>query len=100
VTNNGESVARAVVVTDALPDVKQALYQSDTGGCLRNSAKDPTQLRCELGDLRVGESRTFFVTLLVRGNKGVVSNTASVASATPDPISGNNSSTRSVTIGK
>jgi uncharacterized repeat protein (TIGR01451 family) len=100
VTNNGTSVARAVVVTDDLPDVKQALYQSDTGGCQRNSATNPTQLRCELGDLRVGESRTFFVTLLVRGNKGTVSNTASVSSTTPDPNGGDNSSTRIVTVGK
>ncbi len=100
VTNNGSSVARAVVVTDNLPDVKQALYQSDTAGCLRNSATDPTQLRCELGDLGVGESRTFFVVLLVRGNKGLVSNTASVSSATTDPVAANNSSTRSVTVGK
>jgi uncharacterized repeat protein (TIGR01451 family) len=100
VTNNGASVARAVVVTDNLPDVKQALYQSDTGGCLRNSATNPTQLRCELGDLGVGQTRTFFVVLLVRGNKGTVSNTASVTSATTDPIGANNSSTRVVTVGK
>ena len=100
VTNNGASVARAVVVTDNLPDVHQALYQSDTAGCLRNSATDPTLLRCELGDLRVGESRTFFVVLLVRGNKGLVSNTASVSSATTDPNAGNNSSTRNVIVGK
>lgn len=100
VTNQGESVARAVVATDNLPDVKQALYQSDTGGCLRNSATNPTQLRCELGDLGVGESRTFFVVLLVKGNKGTVSNTASVTSTTLDPTPGNNSSTRVVTVGK
>jgi uncharacterized repeat protein (TIGR01451 family) len=100
VTNNGPSVARAVVVTDNLPDVHQALYQSDTAGCLRNSATDPTELRCELGDLKVGESRTFFVVLLVRGNKGLVSNTASVASVTTDPNAGNNSSTRNVIVGK
>jgi uncharacterized repeat protein (TIGR01451 family) len=100
VTNNGASVARAVVVTDNLPDVKQALYQSDTGGCLRNSATNPTQLRCVLGDLQVGESRTFFVVLLVRGSKGTVSNTALVSSTTPDTNGGNNSSTRVVTVGK
>ena len=100
VTNNGPSVARAVVVTDSLPSVKQALYQSDTGGCQRNSATNPTQLRCTLGDLQVGESRTFFVVLLVRGSKGVVTNTAVVTSTTPDPTPGNNTAIRNVTIGK
>ena len=100
VTNNGSSVARAVVVTDNLPDVRQALYQSDTGGCLRNSATNPTQLRCEVGDLAVGQTRTFFVVLLVRGNKGTISNTVSVVSTTTDPTTGNNTSTRNVTVGK
>jgi uncharacterized repeat protein (TIGR01451 family) len=100
VTNNGDSVARAVVVTDLLPDLRQALYQSDTGGCQRNSATNPTQLRCELGDLQVGESRTFFVVLLVRGNKGDIANTVTVTSSTTDPVPGNNSSTRIVTVGK
>jgi uncharacterized repeat protein (TIGR01451 family) len=100
VTNNGPSVARAVVVVDNLPEVRQALYQSDTGGCVRESATDPTMLRCELGDLGVAEHRTFHISLLVRGNRGVVSNTATVGSDTTDPVGANNSSTKDVIVGK
>ena len=101
VVNNGPSKALNVVVTDNLPDLKQAIYQSDTGGCVRST---PITLTCNLGDMAVGQSRTFFVYVLIHGNKGIVANTASVASAssppTPDPDASNNSSTRQVTIGK
>ena len=97
---SGKFPFRGVVVIDVLPPVKQALYQSDTAGCQRNSATNPTQLRCQLGDLQVGETRTFFVVLLVRGSKGIVSNTASVLSPTTDPVPGKNSSTKVVTVGK
>jgi uncharacterized repeat protein (TIGR01451 family) len=97
VANNGPSTARSVVVTDNLPDLKQAIYQSDTGGCVLST---PKTLTCSVGDLAVGGTRTFFVYVLIKGNQGVVSNTASVASATSDPVVANNSSTRDVTVGK
>lgn len=101
VVNNGPSQALNVVVTDNLPDLRQAIYQSDTGGCVLST---PTTLTCSLGNMAVGQSRTFFVYLLVHGNQGLVSNTASVASAnsppTPDPVAGNNTSVRQVTVGK
>ena len=101
VVNSGPSKALNVIVTDNLPDLKAAIYQSDTGGCVLST---PTTLTCNLGDMAVGDNRTFFVYVLIHGSKGAVSNTASVASAssppTPDPTPGNNSSTRVVTIGK
>jgi len=101
VVNNGPSKALNVVVTDNLPEVRQAIYQSDTGGCVLST---PTTLTCNLGDMAVGQSKTFFVYELIRGSRGVVSNTASAASAssppTPDPVAGNNSNTRPVTIGR
>ena len=101
VVNNGPSKALNVVVTDNLPDIKAAIYQSDTAGCVLST---PTTLKCNLGDMAVGDNRTFFVYVLIRGSRGLVSNTASVASAssppTPDLTPGNNSSTRVVTIGR
>ena len=95
VVNNGPSVARSVVVTDNLPAVKQALYQSDTGGCVLST---PTKLTCALGDVAIGETKTFFINVTVKGSPGSVVNEASVTSATADPSAGNNSSTRIVTI--
>jgi hypothetical protein len=97
VVNTGPSNALNVVVTDNLPDLKAAIYQSDTGGCVLST---PITLTCNMGDMAVAQSKTFFIYVLVRGSRGAVSNTASVASATTDPATGNNSSTRVVTIGK
>jgi uncharacterized repeat protein (TIGR01451 family) len=96
VTNNGPSDALAVIVTDNLPTTQQAIYQSDTGGC----TKSALVLTCNLGNMPVGTSKSFNIYELVHGSRGAVSNTASVASATTDPVPGNNASTLIVTIGK
>jgi uncharacterized repeat protein (TIGR01451 family) len=97
VVNNGPSKALSLVVTDNLPDLKQAIYQSDTAGCVKSA---PRTLVCNLGDLGVSQSRTFFVYVLIKGSRGDVINTASISSSTSDPNSANNSSTRVVKIGK
>ena len=94
VTNNGASNALAVIVTDTLPAIKAAIYQSDTGGC----TKSANILTCNLGNMAVGESRSFNIYLLVKGNKGTISNTASVSSSTTDPAPGNNSKTYVVQV--
>ncbi len=98
VTNNGPSNALAVIVTDNLPDIQQALYQSDTGGCVAN-ASTPTILTCDLGSMPVGTSKSFNIYELIHGSQGNVSNTASVTSSTTDPNLANNTSVRTVTIG-
>jgi uncharacterized repeat protein (TIGR01451 family) len=94
VTNNGASNALAVIVTDTLPAIKAAIYQSDTGGC----TKSANILTCNLGNLAVGESKSFNIYLLVKGNKGAISNTAEAASSTIDPLPGNNSKTLVVQV--
>jgi uncharacterized repeat protein (TIGR01451 family) len=94
VTNNGASDAQAVVVRDTLPDTRQAQYLSDTGGCRLQG----NQLLCELGTLKVGESKSFDIKITVRGSRGDVTNTASVSSATTDPATGNNTVTKTVTV--
>ena len=96
VTNNGPSDAKAVVIKDNLPEAKQALYQSDTGGC----TKAGLQLTCQMGDMPVGTSKSFNVYVIVKGSRGDISNNAQVSSATTDPVAGNNSSTRVVTVGQ
>ena len=97
VVNNGPSKALDVVITDNLPDLKAAIYNSDTGGCVKSA---PRILHCDLGDFAVGQSKTFFVYVTIKGSKGNVSNTATLTSDTSDPVAANNSSTRVVTIGK
>ena len=99
VVNNGPSDALGVVVTDTLPDVKQAIYRMDTGGCVLSGLT----LTCALGTIPADSdparrTRSFNVYVTVKGNKGQVVNTASVSSTTFDPVSSNNSATRTVLI--
>jgi uncharacterized repeat protein (TIGR01451 family) len=96
VTNHGSSDALAVIVTDNLPTLQQAHYQSDTGGCTLSGLT----LTCNLGNMPTGTTKSFNIYELVNGSQGMVSNTASVTSSTTDPVSTNNSSTLVVTIGK
>ena len=71
VTNNGPSDALAVVVTDNLPTVMQAIYLSDTGGCVKN-ASNPTVLTCNLGNMPVGTTRTLTIYERINGSRGEV----------------------------
>jgi uncharacterized repeat protein (TIGR01451 family) len=95
VTNLGPSDAQAVVVTDNLPDIKQALYLSDTGGC----TKSGNTLTCVIGTLAVGQSSSFNINQTVKGARGAVANTVTVDSSTADPNGANNTSTRTVIVG-
>jgi len=96
VRNNGPSTALAVQVTDTLPDIKAAIYQSDTGGC----TKSANILTCNVGDLNVGETRNFNIYLLVKGNKGTITDTAVVTSPTVDPVPANNTKVLDVLVKK
>ena len=96
VRNNGDSDALAVVVTDTLPATQQALYQSDTGGCTKSGGI----LTCTMGNLGVGQSRSFNINIVVKGSRGQVTNTATVTSSTSDHVPGNNTAVRVVTVGK
>ena len=94
VTNSGPSDAQAVVVTDQLPSTQQAVYLSNTGGCSRSG----NTLTCTMGTLTVGQSTSFNISETVKGSRGIVTNTATVTSSTPDPNTGNNISSKIVTI--
>ena len=92
VVNHGPSDAPRVVVTDTLPNARQAFYLSDTGGC---TLRDDT-LSCNLGDMPTGTGKSFTIT--VRGARGEVTNRASVGSAAVDPDVTNNTATRTVIV--
>jgi uncharacterized repeat protein (TIGR01451 family) len=97
ITNNGPSDAQAVVITDNLPPLdNQTIYLSDTGGCTLSGSI----LTCNVGTLAAGASWSFDIQLNVKGNQGEVSNTASVASSTTDPVLLNNTVVYVVTVGK
>ena len=95
VTNNGPSVSRGVVVTDALPAGVTFVSITPSTGCTTGST-----ITCSLGDLGRSATITLQITVQLASNIGgtALANTATVASAptsgtaTPDPNTGNNSS--------
>ena len=103
VTNNGPSDARHVVLTQALPTVKQGKYVSNNAGC---PPPVGTTLTCTsanvpaLVQLASGTSFTYQVNFYITGNKQTITSsiTASLPSPTIDPDLSNNTSTRIVTV--
>ncbi len=69
--NTGDVPLTAAVVTDTLP--AEVTYLSDTVGCTSISSG---VLRCVLGDLAVGETRSFQIVVRVPGVPGVLANQA------------------------
>ncbi|WP_457668343.1 isopeptide-forming domain-containing fimbrial protein [Thiolapillus sp.] len=94
VTNDGPSNAVAVTVADTLP---AGMTLVSTTGC----SNDPNAVPdCSLGDLAVGASVSYTVTVQVdAGANGTLTNTAVVSSSTPDPDMGNNTATEPTTVG-
>lgn len=81
VTNTGPSLARNVVVTDALPP--HVTYHSTTGPC---SEAAPGTVVCTIGDLAVGARMLFLIVVKVNAtapNGFLLRNTATMTSATP-----------------
>jgi uncharacterized repeat protein (TIGR01451 family)/M6 family metalloprotease-like protein len=95
--NNGSSDAQNVTVVDTLPDIKQAVYLSNTnpGGCIFQA---PKSLTCNLGTMPAGSTQEFFVMMTVKGGQGPITNSVIVSSTTTDPVAGNNSSSVAVTV--
>ena len=93
VANPGPGPAANVRVNDSLPR-KVALVSATAsqGTC---SSKAP--VRCELGSLAGSASATVKIVVRLRA-RGVISNTATVSAATPDPVTANNSATARTTV--
>ena len=99
VDNDGPSDARGVVVTDQIPTEASGLRATVSGGggtCVLTGSA----LRCELATVADGDSREITVSgTLTQSAGSTLTNTASVASDTPDPEQGNNLSTATSSIG-
>jgi uncharacterized repeat protein (TIGR01451 family) len=95
VDNVGPSNAAGVVVTDDLPAEQRFVSaRPSQGSCQTPPIGTNGTVTCNLGFLLNGQSASaeIVVTVLAQ-RKSSVSNTATVASATPDPHAANNSAT-------
>ena len=92
VTNAGPQTATAVTLTDILPaQVTLISANASQGTC-----SGTTTVTCTLGNIASGSSAT--VTLAVTLNSGgPISNTATAASPTADPVPGNNAGSVTIT---
>ncbi|MET9268561.1 hypothetical protein [Kribbella sp. NPDC003557] len=88
VTNAGPSTARAVVLADTMP--AGLTVSSASPGC----TVEGRTVRCELGDLPIGQATVALRVRLASGYDGAsVTNTATATSPTTDPNPDNNSGT-------
>ena len=93
VTNAGPSDAASVVITETLP---AGVTLVSTTGCTEDPSGIPT---CSLGDLVAGGSTSVTVEVTVDSDTlGVLSNTASVTSATTDPDEAANTATEETVV--
>ncbi|MHB8844933.1 MAG: DUF11 domain-containing protein [Nitrospirota bacterium] len=96
VTNNGPNAATGIQVTDLLPaDLK---HESDSGGGTYNKNTGTWGVP----PLASGGSATLLISTSVRNgtNGNTITNTAAITAASlPDPVSGNNSASVTITVG-
>jgi uncharacterized repeat protein (TIGR01451 family) len=98
VTNYGPSDAAGVQVVQTLPSTKITSYVSNNAGCPAPTGTSTQTFTCSLGTIPAGGTVTVQLNMLIRGNKGTISSTATVSSSTADPASANNTSIRNVTV--
>jgi uncharacterized repeat protein (TIGR01451 family) len=101
ITNNGPSVAQNVVVTDPLPAALALTGTSITQPGLCGLQTNTNTVSCQVASMSPGQTATIFIYTDVSpsaANLAVLSNTASVASGTPDPVGGNDSATAQTTV--
>ena len=99
VHNAGPADAQAVVVTDVLPAGVTFVSATSPNGTCTDTAGE---VRCDLGTLADGASVTITIDVTVSPDivlPSPLSNTATVASDTSDPDTGNNSATSEIVVG-
>ncbi|MDX6696447.1 MAG: hypothetical protein QOF02_4050 [Blastocatellia bacterium] len=98
VKNNSGGPADSATLTDNLPAGTTFVSCNAVGGVCSGSGNNPT---VTFTSLAVGQSATVVIVATVNptvSEGAVLSNTATVASAVPDPNPGDNASTASVTV--
>ena len=105
VANAGPSDAQTVALSDPLPAGSTFVAGSQTVGpvftCTTPAVGAGGTVDCSIATLASGASATFSLTVFVPAGVtpgGVGSNTATVTSATADPVPGNNTATALTTI--
>ena len=96
VANNGASDAQSVTITDVLPaNLSFVSAASSQGSC----AEAAGTVTCALGTIVAGDAVSITLTTgVAESATGTIGNTASVASATTDPVAANNSDSETTTI--
>jgi hypothetical protein len=85
----GPSDARNIVVTDQLPlDSKKLVVQFLSPQCTLN--KTTNIVVCTAPVVPAGATAQFEIQAQVQGSVGTITNTATVTSSTPDPVTANN----------
>jgi uncharacterized repeat protein (TIGR01451 family) len=98
VRNVGPDPASDVVVTDDLPlRPKDDILLLPDAGC--SIPEGGTLMTCSLGAIDPLETKRVHVSVRYRGARGVVQNTATVSSATFDPVPDNDSWTNTIIVG-
>jgi uncharacterized repeat protein (TIGR01451 family) len=92
-TNNGPNAAPDARLLDRLR--AGATFVSASPGCMHSAG----QVDCPLGTLAPGESATVTITVTAT-DRGVITNTATVGSATPDPDRSDNTATSETTVAR
>jgi len=94
VTNNGPDPAAGVIVTDTLPGTATYVSATPSQGSCGEAAGIVT---CNLGT--IGNGATATIDIVVKPTQvGTITNTASVAASSADPLGGNNSDSADTAI--
>jgi len=95
IRNNGPNAAQSVTVTDNLPATVTFQSTSASGW---NCTRSGQTVTCTRASMNPGTSSTISIYVKAPSQPGTITNTASVTSATFDPVPGNNSDSETTTV--
>ena len=95
ITNAGPTAARSVLLTDVLPANVFLITATVPAG--RTPCVTGATITCNVGDMITGTVLNYTV-VVTRELKGLITNTVSVSSLTPDIVGGNNNASHSIIV--